>query len=125
MHNEPMPPAKESLATRAADDRARRLTKRLIGKMSTLADSRAVDALDEAFAGFKTADDRVRRIDAVANVETFDSTVDKRATTTAAGWKQIKHDITADLVGQLNALDNQRERLAKLLRTIAEDSVSF
>lgn len=125
MHNEPLPQAKESLATRAAADRARRLTKRLIGKMSPSTDLRAMDAIDEAFAGFKSADDRVRRVDAVANVETSDSTVDRGVATTAAGWKQIKHDITADLVGQLNALDSQRERLAKLLRTISDDAVSF
>lgn len=122
MHYEPMVQDQDSLAARAANDRARRLAKRLAGRPSRSADASAVEVVDEAFAGFSRAEGQVQRVDAATSATDAVSPATPVSGQRDADWARIKRTIATDLAGQLNALDHQRERLAKLLRTIADDS---
>lgn len=124
MHDELKIQAKNSLAARAAYDRARRVAKRLAGNTNQVVDAPAVEALDEAFAGFHRVDGQIQRVDAAVSASVAAPGTKPGADLPAAGWAQIKHAVAADLAGQLTALDSQRERLARLLRTIADDSAA-
>jgi hypothetical protein len=88
--------------------------------MNTDADS--VEAIDAAFAKLAGTNSRIARIDAgsSATVHSDQGEAEKKS---ASGLDHFKREIIADLSAQLHALDDQRERLAELLRNIDHDAM--
>jgi hypothetical protein len=116
------------LAARAAVDRVTRIATRLAKHKQTAAILPAVDAIDEAFAGYTGMGARVTRVDASVDAGSRPLAAkdeDKSPTSfSTSGDEPLNREIAAHLAAQLDALDRQRARLAKLLCNIDADGLS-
>jgi hypothetical protein len=112
------------LAVRAAEERVARIATRLTERPTTSPTPAAVEAIDEAFAGFTAAGMRRTRVDQGRCPQP--AAIDDQPVANAShpDWEPIKRGIAADLTIQLDALDEQRDRLAKLLRSIEPNSMA-
>lgn len=77
---------------------------------------RQVDALDEAFAGMSRVATAVRRVDSTPDTDGLSDDANERLRNT--------RNVIAQLVDQLDALDQQREQLARLLRDMEVATVA-
>jgi hypothetical protein len=118
VEHEPIELGRSGLAARAAADRITRLASRLTRRDQNAPELRSPDAIDEAFAGFQGTALRRTRVDRPGDSQTTSTTQSPGEQNPTAGWEPVKREIIADLSAQLELLDDQRERLARLLRSI-------
>jgi hypothetical protein len=76
------------------------------------------DVVDEAFAAFPTPSSRMTRIDAPCESASTNAQLPQPESASLSAWEPVKREIVADLTAQLELLDNQRDRLARLLHSI-------
>jgi hypothetical protein len=112
------------LAARAAEERITRIATRLASGAKTDVNPPVVAAIDEAFAGFSRTDTRVARVDRGRSHMQATRGEQPSGQVRASRWEPLKREIEADLSAQLEALDDQRERLARLLSSIDRNLLS-
>jgi hypothetical protein len=125
MRHEPIDLGRVGLASRAAEDRVARLATRLARFVNHETRANSVDVVDAAFAKLAGTDSRIARIDTGCPAMSTAGDQAKSAQAQGAGTGHFKREIIADLSAQLHALDEQRDRLAELLRNIDRDSIGL
>jgi hypothetical protein len=123
MRHEPIELGRVGLASRAADDRVARLATRLARFVNRDTHANTFDVVDAAFAKLAGTDSRVARIDTGCPATSPSGDQAKSEEKPAAGMDHFTREIFADLSAQLHTLDEQRDRLAELLRNIDRNSI--
>jgi hypothetical protein len=124
MRHDPIEFGRVGLAARAAEDRVTRIATRLARGVAAGASTSDVEAIDEAFAGFTQIGMRVTRVD--QGQSALPATTEDKLAADASGcnYEPFQRSIAEGLAAQLDALDRQRDRLAKLLQSIEANSLA-
>jgi hypothetical protein len=118
MQHDPIEFGIRGLADSAAADRVQRLASQLRLHARTAPGNHGADVVDEAFATFPASTSRVTRIDAPRESTATNSLTPRASSASTSAWEPVKREIVADLTAQLDLLDSQRDRLARLLHSI-------
>jgi hypothetical protein len=124
MRHDPIEFGAQGLAASAAADRVKRLASRLKRHARNAPYEHGAEVVDEAFAAFPGSTTRMTRVDAPSESSATRSSGPPASTASITTWEPVKHEIVADLTVQLELLDKQRDRLARLLDSINTAAMS-